>query len=161
METKRAPLLSRFRITSLVIVGLAVVVAVMALQMKLGTPDQPGPGMWPLIIAVFIGACALLLLFTEHDGADYEPLTKRSWIVILGFALMAGYVLAFTYVGFTAASLLFSFIWLRFFAKERWLVVWLGTIGFTAAFVIVFAVLLKVPVPHDYLLSLITTGRLS
>lgn len=159
-ETSRAPLLAPFRISSLVVAGFAATTAVLSMQLPVGTIQQPGAGMWPLIVSVGVGIAALVLLFTERDASDYEPLTKRSLVVIVGFLLMAGFIVMFANIGFTLASLVFSVVWLRFLAKERWAVVIVGAIGFTVAFVVIFVIVLKVPVPHDPVVSFITTGRL-
>lgn len=150
---------SGYRLISLGIAGFAVFVAVMAFQLGIGTFQAPGAGMWPLLVSIFVGVCALVLLFTEHDGSDYEPLTRRSLIVIVGFLMMAGYILGFTYIGMTMTSMLFSFLWLRFIARESWRSTWIGTFAFTIAFVGLFVIVLKIPIPHDPIVSLITTGR--
>lgn len=159
METQRAGVWAGYRFTGLVIAGFALLVGVLAVQLGLGTFQAPGPGMWPLLVATFTGGCALALLFTEREGSDYEPLARRSWVVIVGFLMMAGYIVGFTYIGMTITSLVFSFLWLRFLAQESWLITWIGAIGFTVAFVWLFVIALKIPIPYDPLVALITTGR--
>lgn len=151
---------ARYRLVSLVIALVALIFGALALQLGVGTFDNPGPGMWPLFVAIFVGGSAVALLFTERDAEDYDPLTKRSWLVIVGFLMMAGYILGFTYVGMTLTSLVFSVIWLRFVARESWPMTWLAGAGFTVAVVGIFAIALRIPIPHDPVVALILTGRL-
>lgn len=160
MKTEHVGPWPKHRFISLIIAAFAVTVAVLAIQLGVGTFQNPGAGMWPLLVSSFTGICALVLLFTERDASDYEPLTRRSVVVVVGFLLMAGYIVGFTYIGMTITSLLFSFIWLRFLAHESWLSTWVGTLGFTIAFVGLFVIVLKIPIPYDPVVALITTGRL-
>lgn len=159
MSTEKAPLLSRFRLNSLFVVLLGVLFLVMSLQLPIGTFQSPGAGMWPLLISVVMILAALFLLFTEHDGEDYESLTKRSLISVLGFIWIGTFVVMFSTIGFTLASLIFSVVWLRFLARESWKFALIASAVFTIAFVLIFSVALGVPVPHDPVLSFITGGR--
>lgn len=159
MAEEKRQLFARFRLNSLVVATLGVVLCVMALQLPLGTFAAPGAGMWPLLISATLTVIALVLLFTEGDGHDYEPLTKRSWITLIGFVWIAAFIVMFTYVGLTISAFVFSFVWLRWLAKESWRITLIGSLGFTVAFVVIFGVLLRVPMPHDPVLSLLTTGR--
>lgn len=159
MSTQKAPLLSRFRLNSLFVVLLGVVFLVMSLQLPLGTFQAPGAGMWPMLVSVLLILTALFLLVTEHDGEDYESLTKRSLISVLGFLWIGTFIVMFATIGFTLASLIFSVVWLRFLARESWKFTLIASALFTIAFVLIFSVALGVPVPHDPVLSFITGGR--
>lgn len=160
MTDKGVGIAAKFRLVSLAIALIATIFGVLAVQLGVGSFDNPGPGMWPLIVAIFVGASAIALLVTERDADDYDPLTRRSFIVIVGFLMMAAYIVGFTYVGMTLTSLVFSVVWLRFIARESWRVAWIAGIGFTVAVVGVFAIALRIPIPHDPIVSLILTGRL-
>ena len=159
MPEERQPLLSRFRLNSLAVALLGVFCLMMSLQLPLGTAQAPGPGMWPALVSVGLTAVAVFVLLTERDGSDYESLTKRSFVSLFGFAWIAVFIVLFTQVGFTLASLIFSVVWLRFFARESWRFTIIASVLFTVAFVVIFSVLLRVPVPHDPVLSLLTGGR--
>lgn len=159
MTTEKAPLRSRFRLVSLFIVLLGGVFLWMSLQLPLGTFQAPGAGMWPVLVSGFLIATAIFVLFTERDGADYEGLTKRSIVSVLGFVWIGAFVVMFTLIGLTLSSLIFSLVWLKFFARESWRFTLIATVVFTVAFVVIFPVLLGVPTPHDPVLSLITGGR--
>ncbi|WP_448811763.1 tripartite tricarboxylate transporter TctB family protein [Agromyces bauzanensis] len=159
MSTQKAPLLSRFRLSSLVVVLIGVAFLVMSLQLPIGTFQTPGAGMWPMLVSIALIVAAVFLLITEPDGADYEPLTRRTLISVLGFLWIAAFVVMFQAVGFTFASLIFSVVWLRFLARESWKFTLIASPVFTIAFVLIFSVALGVPVPHDPVLSFITGGR--
>ncbi|KAM9862949.1 hypothetical protein ACI1US_01189 [Leucobacter sp. BZR 635] len=159
MPDERQPLLSKFRLNSLAVALLGVVCLVMSMQLPLGTAKAPGPGMWPALVSVGLTLVAVFVLVTERDDSDYESLTKRSIVSVLGFAWIAVFVVLFTHLGFTLASIIFSLVWLRFFAKESWRFTLIVAPLFTVAFVVIFSVLLRVPVPHDPVLSFVTGGR--
>ncbi len=156
---RRAPLLSLFRLNSLALLGLAIGVFVMSSQLPVGTMQAPGAGAWPLFLSVCLGAGAVYLLFAERDGADYEPLTRKSLVSVLGFAWIGFYVVMFANIGFLLASLVFSIVWLKFFAQESWKFSLIVGTAFAIAMEVVFVVALRVPVPHDPVMSLITGGR--
>lgn len=159
MTGEREPVFSKFRLNSLAIALLGAVCMVMALQLPIGTPQAPGAGMWPLLVSAGLTLTSLFILFTEHDASDYESLTRRSFISLAGFVWIAVFVVMFSKLGFTIAALVFSVVWLRFLARESWRLTLIASPLFTVSFVLIFSVLLRVPVPHDPVLSLLTGGR--
>lgn len=156
---RRAPLLSLFRLNSLALLGLAIGVFVMSLQLPVGTMQAPGAGAWPLFLSICLAAGAVFLLFGERDGEDYEPLTRKSFVSVLGFAWIGFYVVMFANIGFLLASLVFSIVWLKFFAQETWKFSLIVGAAFAVGMELIFVVGLSVPVPHDPVMSLITGGR--
>jgi uncharacterized BrkB/YihY/UPF0761 family membrane protein len=132
---------------------------VMSMQLPLGTLQTPGAGMWPLLVSAALIAVAVFILFTERDGEDYESLTRRSFVSLLGFLWIGVFVVMFTHLGFTISSFVFSVVWLRYFARESWKFTLISSPLFTVAFVVIFSVLLRVPVPFDPVLSFVTGGR--
>lgn len=159
MSTVKAPLRARFRLNSLFVALLGVLFLVLSLQLPIGTLQAPGAGMWPLLISCVVIVTALFIVFTERDGSDYESLTKRSVISVLGFIWIGTFIVLFTTIGFTLSSLIFSVVWLRFLARESWKFTVIASVLFTVAFVLIFSVALGVPVPRDPVLSFITGGR--
>lgn len=147
--------LRSYRLTSLVIAVIGLACAAYAFTLPLGSLNNPGAGVWPLVLGVTLTVAALLLFFFEKTGEDYEPLTKRSWIILAAFGVMAGFAFLFSMVGLTIPSLLLCIVWMKFFAHESWLTsIGLGVL-FTAVFVAVFGVLLRVPMPSDPVLNVI------
>ena len=69
---------------------------------------------------------------------------------------MAGFIVAFTLIGLTIPCFVLSLVWLRWMAGESWKLSLLLAVFLTAAFVMVFSVLLAVPMPQDPVLNLLT-----
>lgn len=147
-----------YKLSTLAIIVGAALCAGYGFQLGLGTLSQPGPGLWPTIVASGMAVAALMLFVSEKDAGDYESFTKRTWIIAGGFGLMVLFIVLFIFAGFTVATLTLSVIWLRWMAKERWVFVWGYSIGQTVLFVLIFSVLLGVPMPYDVVLALLT-GR--
>lgn len=159
MPEGNKPLKSSFRLNSLAVALLGAVCMVMSLQLPIGTFQAPGAGLWPLLVSTVLTIVALFILFTENDGTDYESLTKRSFITLAGFVWISIFIVMFTMIGFTLSSLIFSVVWLRFLARESWKFTLIAAPAFTVAFVLIFSVALRVPVPFDPVLSLLTNGK--
>ncbi|NLA65304.1 MAG: hypothetical protein GX862_05145, partial [Leucobacter sp.] len=104
MPHERQPLFSRFRLNSFTVAVLGVICMVMSMQLPLGTLQTPGAGMWPLLVSAALIAVAVFILFTERDGEDYESLTRRSFVSLLGFLWIGVFVVMFTHLGFTISS---------------------------------------------------------
>lgn len=144
----------RFRLVSLTILAVAVLCIGYSLTLPLGTPANPGAGAWPLILSSGMGVAALVTFIREKDGSDYERVSNRTWIIVVGFALMAAFVVAFTFVGLTISCFALMVVWLRWMARESWTLSLLVAAGCTIGFVVGFDVLLKVPMPADPVVSL-------
>ncbi|WP_166869653.1 tripartite tricarboxylate transporter TctB family protein [Salinibacterium sp. ZJ70] len=150
---------SLFRLNSLALLALGIGCFVMSVQLPLGTFAAPGAGAWPMFLSLCLSAGAVFLLVAERDGEDYERLTRKSLISVLGFIWIGAYVVMFATIGFSLASLIFSIVWLRFLAQESWRFSLTVGPAFAVAMVLIFVVGLRVPVPHDPVMSLITGGR--
>ncbi|MER6170730.1 tripartite tricarboxylate transporter TctB family protein [Streptosporangium sp. NPDC001681] len=140
-----------YRLNSLVIMLFALGVMTYALSLPLGGLQQPGAGMWPLAVSVVMALAALGLLVGERDDGDYEPLTRRTWIIVAGFGLMGAFIVIFSIAGLTLASFLMCLVWLRFMAEYRWRTSLVLSIALTAIAVLTFSVMLGIPMPHDVL----------
>ncbi|MER5625210.1 tripartite tricarboxylate transporter TctB family protein [Streptosporangium sp. NPDC002544] len=140
-----------YRLNSLVIMLFALGVMAYALSLPLGGLQQPGAGMWPLAVSVVMALAALGLLVGERDDGDYEPLTRRTWIIVAGFGLMGAFIVIFSIAGLTLASFLMCLVWLRFMAEYRWRTSLVLSIALTAIAVLTFSVMLGIPMPHDVL----------
>ncbi|MEV0972014.1 tripartite tricarboxylate transporter TctB family protein [Microtetraspora glauca] len=140
-----------YRLNSLVVMLFALGVMGYALSLPLGDLQQPGAGMWPLAVSVVMALAALGLLVGERDDGDYEPLTRRTWIIVAGFGLMGAFIVIFSIAGLTLASFLMCLVWLRFMAEYRWRTSLVLSIALTAIAVLTFSVLLGIPMPHDVL----------
>jgi len=134
------------RLVPLALLALGVAGMAESSRLGLGAPVQPGPGMWPLLVAGLLCIAAAVLLFVD-DRRDYEPWTRRSLVVLAGLLSLVVYIYLFAYLGFLLASALMLGTWLRLFAAEPWKrTVPLALVGSVALYLL-FEVALKVPFP--------------
>jgi len=128
--------------------------AYLAVEMGYGSARFPGPGFLPFWIASLLALTAGLY-FLARLGPDTAP--RRLWerdawrrpglsaVIMLLFTLLMGWL------GFFASTFLLFLAWLIAVERERWLTIGavsaLGTLG---AYIL-FAVLLKVPLPKGFL----------
>lgn len=135
------------RLAPLAILVLGAFGVVESLRLGLGTLTQPGPGLWPLLLAGFLSLAALVLLFLD-DRRDYEKFAPRKVAMALVAVLsLIAYIYLFTYLGFLLASVLMLGVWLRVFGGESWLwTISLALVG-GIGFYLLFGAALNVPLP--------------
>jgi putative tricarboxylic transport membrane protein len=125
-----------------------------AFGLGLGELTQPGPGLWPFIVAVLLTGTAAVLVFID-PVEDYEPWTLGTVRIIAGLVGLGIFILLFQAVGFVLPAFLMLALWLRFFGDESW--PW--SLGLAAAGAIVMYLLfvqaLGVPFPSGPLESVI------
>jgi putative tricarboxylic transport membrane protein len=137
-----------------------VVYEIMALYMPRGNIAYPGPGFFPMVVGVFLIATALGCLFQEilkrktDDRQPGSPSAGKAASIESHFgktfqlmALMIGYILALTPLGFPITISIFLVISIRIFGSRRWvsalaMAVIIATISYVS-----FVLWLKVPLP--------------
>jgi putative tricarboxylic transport membrane protein len=130
---------------------LAAVFAIKAVAMGLGTLKQPGPGLWPLLVATGTALAALSSIFAPFAApADEEPPDYRR--VAIGMASLVAYGLVFPLTGFLLPSFLLVVLWLRTLMKEPWSIVG-AVLLLTVVLWAVFRFVLEVSLPDDILIS--------
>ena len=72
-------------------IGLAIVLALSALSLPIGTAGRMGPGYFPLVLALILGGLGLLLALTSLR-VDGEPISNFEW---RGFLLITLAIVAF------------------------------------------------------------------
>jgi len=142
------------RIAAGVFLAIGVGAAHLALQMGFGSAHVPGPGFLPFWLAVLLTLTAgLYYLARLGPDAAVRPLWEGgTWrrpglsaIVMLLFTLGMGWL------GFFTATFLLYLAWLILIERERWLTVGVVSVLGTLGAYILFAVLLKVPLPRGLL----------
>jgi hypothetical protein len=128
---------------------IGVVSLVYALSLGVGSPAQPGPGLWPIVISVVLVVCSVVLLvFGRGGGEDYEEFTSGARVIAMGVVSLGVFVLLFQRVGFELPCLLVLVFWIRFLGGESWRTTVLVSVGVTVAFYALFIVALGTPIPH-------------
>ncbi|MCZ2261255.1 tripartite tricarboxylate transporter TctB family protein [Isoptericola sp. QY 916] len=132
----------------LVTLALGVGGVVVSLALGVGTPAQPGSGMWPLVVSVGLVVLSLAQLVVGRAGGDGERFTRHSWMPLVGLATLLGLVALLPVIGFEIPSLLLSLVWMRFLGGESWRTSVVCSLGAVVALYLVFVAALGTNVPH-------------
>lgn len=126
-----------------------------AYDLSLGELRNPGPGLWPFIVAAVVVGTAAALLLVDHPD-DYETWTRGTLSIIGGLVSLAIFILLFQAIGFLIPSVLMLLLWLRLFAQEPWK--WAVPLAFGGALVLylIFDTALGVPFPEGVLIDAVT-----
>lgn len=138
------------RLVPVLLIALGIIQVILAIRVNIGSPQQPGPGMWPMITAVGMIVSGVLVFFTDK-AEDYEIWSKRSMVIIAGMFVLALYIPFMLVAGFLIASIILMIVWLRFFAQEAWWVCITVGVGTSVLFYLIFDLLLNVPLPTGLL----------
>jgi hypothetical protein len=135
-------------VTAVVIAALAVGAIVGSLAQGVGSPGQPGPGTWPLLMGVALLVLSVVLAFLARRTTDAERFTRASWQVLAGLVTMILFVSAIGVIGFEIPAALLTFVWLRYLGGESWRLSIVISIAVVVAFYAIFVGALSVRIPH-------------
>jgi hypothetical protein len=127
-------------------IGVAGLVG--SLGLGLGRLTAPGPGLWPFVVSVVITTLSVVLALTGRQGTDTEKFSRASVMTALAVLTLVLLGVALPLIGFEIPSLLLTFVWLRFLGKESWRSSIVISVGTTAAFYVLFVLLLQIPLPR-------------
>ncbi|WP_369372406.1 tripartite tricarboxylate transporter TctB family protein [Promicromonospora sp. Populi] len=122
--------------------------AVVAVSLGLGTPTQPGAGLWPLAISVAVLVLSLAQVFLGRRGGDGEKFSRHSWFSLVGLVTLLGLVALLPVIGFEIPALLLSLIWMKFLGGESWRSAVLYSVLVVGVLYAVFVGALGTNVPH-------------
>jgi putative tricarboxylic transport membrane protein len=145
----------------LVVAGVFVLFAVFylaeAAREPFGTPDQLGPGVYPVLVGLLMLGSSLGLALQAARGrqaaqAPIEWPTGKALGRMLAVAgASAGYILLMPYLGDAVAGILAMLLVLRVMGMKRWWLVCALAVGMALTFHYVFVVLLSIPLPRGIL----------
>jgi hypothetical protein len=135
-------------VTAVVIAALGVAAIVGSLALGVGSPGQPGPGTWPLLMGVALLVLSAVLAFLARRTTDAERFTRASWQVLAGLVTMILFVSAIGVIGFEIPAALLTFVWLRYLGGESWRLSIVISIAVVIAFYAIFVGALSVRIPH-------------
>jgi putative tricarboxylic transport membrane protein len=132
------------------LVALAVGVAgvVLSYGYGLGSPRNPGAGLWPFIISVVIVALSLALLVGGRHLTDSERFTASSVLPVVGLLTFLAFGFLLPVIGFEIPALLLCVVWLRFLGGESWRSTIVVSVVTVAFFYALFLHALSIPLPH-------------
>lgn len=122
-------------------------------EYKVGTPSQPGPGLFPLLIGAGMFLTSAGTVWQAARGgypsfAEIEwPVGVGWWRIVAIVVASAAYILLIPYVGDLVTNFLSIVIIARVMGLKRWWAVLLVAAAMGFAFHFLFATLLDVPLP--------------
>jgi cytochrome c oxidase subunit IV len=145
------------------ILAVGLVYGIMALNMPRGRLSYPGPGLFPMIIGIFLIATALGCLLQEilsrkkrGEGSSAPSLPNEDSAAPAGrnvkktfqlMALMIGYILALKPLGFLISICAFLVVAIRIFGYRRWVPALAMASVIAGISYVSFILWLKVPLP--------------
>jgi hypothetical protein len=140
------PLSNLIAAAVVVILGGAAIAGSLALGA--GSPSEPGPGTWPLIIGAVLVVLGLALAVRARDTGEAERFTRSGLLVAAAVASMIAFVAVIATIGFEIPTLLLAFVWLRFLGHESWRTSIFTSVGIVVVFYALFVGALDVTIPH-------------
>jgi putative tricarboxylic transport membrane protein len=114
----------------------------------LGSLTDPGPGLWPSVIAALLVISGAAIVVRARTARDTEAFTRGTTTVVIGAASLAVYAYLFELVGFEIPTAVLLALWLRFLGGESWRVTAAVSVLATVAAYLLFITGLGVPLPH-------------
>ena len=120
-----------------------------SLQLGLGSLSDPGPGLWPFLVSITIGALSAVLLLGGTKFFDAEKISHEAVLRVGTSAVtLIGFFIFLPIIGFEICTFLISFIWLKFLFKESWLTTVVASVLITVTFYLLFVITFRVPLPR-------------
>ncbi|GGN33453.1 hypothetical protein FHR83_001630 [Actinoplanes campanulatus] len=135
-------------IAAAVVVVLGGAAIAGALSLGAGSPSEPGPGTWPLIIGVLLTGLGIALAVQARGSREAERFTRGSLLVLAAVATMVVYVAVIATIGFEIPTALLALVWLRFLGRETWRVSIATSLGIVVVLYALFVGALDVTIPH-------------
>jgi len=131
---------------------LAAIVGVVSWRYGVGTGRLPGPGFWPLAIALSMAGLGAALI-ARPGPARSAPVERASrWErFAVGMGTLAFYVLALEPLGYLAATFVLLVVQFRWVAGRSWRGSFLTSAMAATISLIVFRAFLNVPLPQGML----------
>jgi putative tricarboxylic transport membrane protein len=150
LEEERPPAGGPIYQTVGAVVALAVGVlgAVLAAGYGLGTPSDPGGGMWPFVISLVITGLSVALLVVGRRLTDSEAFTRSSMQPVIGGATFLAMGALMPVIGFELPALALCAVWLKLLGGETWRSTIVISVATVAAFYLLFLYGLSIPLPH-------------
>jgi putative tricarboxylic transport membrane protein len=143
--------------SSLIWLGIALLICWGSVRLSLGDLRHPGPGFFSFVAGALLGLLSLLLFLHSRKKASDEK-KKAFWPhpdgtrrMIWTLAALLLYVIGMKYAGFFGSTLLFLGFLLRVIGREKWPAVF--SVTFLAAIISygVFQYWLDVQLPRGFL----------
>lgn len=134
------------RLGPLLLVAISIAFIVVGSRLEFGTISRPGPGLWPVSIAVITGSMALVSALLPHKGEERFRLPEVARALSL-FAAFLLFPLLFDIVGFIVPAFLLIMFMMRVLSRETWLRSAIVALATSVIGYVLFGVMLSVRLP--------------
>ncbi len=130
-----------------------------AAHLPFGTRNQPGPGVYPVLVGLLMLGSSLGLALEAVLGRRAAespiewPTGVAGWRMLTVAGASAGYILLVPYLGDALAGIVAMLLVLRVMGMRRWLVACALAVGVALTFHYLFVVLLSIPLPRGVLFN--------
>ncbi len=124
----------------------------MSVQLPFGKLDQPGAGVFPVMVAVLLMLASLTTMWegwqlNKDEQVDFPAGTGRKRLLAL-IGLVCGYFLTLPWLGQIISSTLFCLLLMRILSNLNWPRLGVNSLAISLALYVVFVLILKVPMPR-------------
>lgn len=130
----------------------------MTLELPMGEMDQPGAGVFPLLVAGILFVASVSALWEGWQRRENSPALdlpegsdRTRLLKMIGLLLI--YFLAIPWAGFSLSSILFCTLLIRLLSTLGWKRCLLYSFLMTAVIHLIFITILKVPMPAGVLID--------
>jgi putative tricarboxylic transport membrane protein len=146
--------MSREEGSSLVWLGIAILICIGSLRLSLGSFRNPGPGFFPFIAGLIVAVMALAIHLQSRRKASAKETQEPLWadkkriqkMVFTTLALLA-YGVGMDYLGFLVSTFLFLAFLLRMIEPQRWSLVLLESALASGISYLIFDIWLQAQLP--------------
>ena len=139
------------RLTGITLFLSSLVMTFLSWQLPLGRLSRPGPGMYPLLLALILGVLSFILFLRPSQrrpsGEAEEERGRRKTKVVYVLGVLLIYAFFFPLLGYLLSTFLFLLL-LKPVIEKKWSFVLAGALLVTLASYLVFDILLQAQLPR-------------
>ena len=147
--------MGRDKWSSLVWLGIAILICIGSLGLSLGTFRNPGPGFLSFFAGLIAGVLALIVHLQSRGLPSSAEKSNPFWTdrsrgrkMVLTVLALLGYAVIMNYLGFLMSTFIFLVFLLRVIEPQRWPVALLGSLVASTAFFFIFEIGLQSQLPR-------------
>ena len=142
--------------SSLLWLGIAVLICIGSLRLSLGSFNNPGPGFFPFGAGLILGMLSAVVFIQTRRAASSTGEDKKSVLIspgagkkiVLTTVALLAYVVGMEYLGFLVSTFFFLAFLLRVIEPQRWGVVLLESLLASGMCYFIFQIWLRVELPR-------------
>ena len=140
----------RDRAAAAVLLAFGLIALEEARKLRLGSIARPGPGFFPVLLALAFSFVCLVLLVNAWRARDAArgTNTRLGWLKIVAtMAALFVYAFALERVGFVVATVALLLFFFKALERQRWVMALAGSLATAFVTYLVFKVWLRVQLP--------------